>query len=832
MSRILLVDGSGLIYRSFYAFIKNPLRNSKGENTSAAFGYTKSLLKVLDELNPEYAAVSFDLPKPTERHLLFKEYKAKRPPMPDELKPQVGKIKEITLALGLPIVEVEGYEADDVIATLAKLAREKGFEVIIFSMDKDIMQVLSPGIKMLNMRPTTTEFEWIEVPDVKEKFGVPPELIPDYLGLSGDTSDNIPGVPGIGPKTAKKLLEEYGSLEKVLENVDRIPGRIGKLLKKHKKQAEESKYLAVLKLDVPVQVKIEDLKRREVDKEKLIRVFQELEFYSLLKELSGEGEKVEFEEVEELPELEGETISVIPCVKDGWVYGFSVSSGVKNYLVRRKKPVPSASFYVLEDAKNTAWALEWEIPEKFFDIALADYLLHPLRTDHSVERIALEMRGVVLSPSSNSFYPGKAYYAVKLWKEVEKRLEEEGLLELYYKIELPLVRVLFAMEKHGIMIDVDFFRELSRMLERELEDLEKEIFGLAGLKFNIRSPKQLSDVLFKHMGLPPVKKTKTGYSTDSEVLAKLAEKYEIARLLLSFRELDKLRSTYIDVLPTLVNPETGRIHASFNQMVTATGRLSSSNPNLQNIPIKGDLGKEIRKGFIAPPGKLIISADYSQIELRILAHVSSDENLIRAFKEGRDIHSNTASLVFGVPPDEITHDMRRKAKVVNFGIVYGMSPYGLSKELGIDVHEAERFIKNYFSAFPGVEKWIREIVKFAKERGYVRTLFGRKREIPELRSPQRQVREYGERIAINTPIQGTAADIIKLAMVNLHRRFEKEKMKSAMVLQIHDELVFEVPEEEREKAKKIIKEEMENAVELKVPLEVEIGEGRNWYEAH
>ena len=822
--KLLLIDGPAVVYRSFYAFTKNPLKNSKGENTGALFGYTNTLISLLDELKPEYVAVAFDTPEPTFRHKLFEDYKATREKMPDELVSQLPLIKEITKNLGVKLVEISGYEADDIIATFAEKAKNKGIKTIIFSADKDIMQVVKKNIVILNLKSHYKDWEYLDRNGIMEKMGVPPEKIPDMLSLIGDTSDNIPGVPGIGPKTAMKILEKYGSVNEILEN----PGLIQEKNIRDKiiENIENLKFtqkLTYLDKNVPVELNLDELRIQKPNVEDLNKIFQKLEFYGFMKRFSSdEKEELIKGEIDEM----GDVVSIIPGEgKNFYAASMGKIFSLENFEILLEK---SPTLYIFEDAKRIMHLINYEI-KTFFDISLADYVLHPEQRDHSVERLSMRYLGKIIS---NKDFRRKAIAGLRLYETMKEEIKNDELEYIYYKIEKPLVNVLYNMEKYGILIDIPYLERFSSEIGDKIDEIETNIFNISGHSFNLRSPKQIGKVFFEELKLPVIKKTKTGYSTDIEVLEKLAQNYEIAQHLIKYRELYKLKSTYIDTIPQLVDSTTKRIHTTFSQTTTATGRLSSISPNLQNIPIRGEIGKNVRKCFIAPSENIILSADYSQIELRILAHFTEDKNLIQAFQNNRDIHSETASKIFNIPSGMVTSEMRRRAKVVNFGIVYGMSAYGLSKELGIDVKEAELFIENYFMVFPSVKDWVNRIKDEAYKNGEIRTLFGRRRRVQELKAKNKDLREYGERIAINTPIQGTAADIIKMAMVNIHNTIKREKYNVHLILQIHDELVFEVPKTEIEQVKEMITSEMENVVKLNIPLKVDIGMGENWLEAH
>ncbi|MCD6399372.1 DNA polymerase I [candidate division WOR-3 bacterium] len=828
MEKLLLIDGSSLAYRSFYAFINNPLRNSKGMNTSGVFGFVRSLNKVLKEIKPEYVAVSFDLPGPTFRHREYAPYKATRKKMPDELARQLPIIRDVVKGYGIRIVEKEGFEADDIILTIAKKASEKGKDVIIFTFDKDIMQTVDSKIKILNM--LTKGEEWYGPEEVEDKFGVKPRQIPDLLSLIGDSSDNIPGVPSIGPKTAAKLIKKYGSIEEIYRHILEIKSnKIRETLLKFKEQVMMAKELTNIS-PINMNISIEDLKWDGIKNDVIINIFKKLEFFSLIRELGIENKEsfeVRTATIEEL----GPDISIIRrATEEGPVFYFS--DGRKVALIKEdsklREIINSKDNVVFEDAKSFFHSTGILLERKFDDICLMDYLINPNIRTHNIERILLQEEGIVLDEKDQEYFEKKAYYTKKIRDRLMDLMRTEELLPVYREIEVPLIPVLFDMEKTGIKFDIGFLKEFSKELGEELEQIEEQIFDIAGERFNLRSPKQLSQILFEKLGLPAVKKTKTGYSTDAETLAVLSQEYEIAKLLLSYREQDKLKSSYADALPKLIDKETGRIHCTFNQTIAATGRITVSEPNLQTLPIRGEIGREIRKALIAESGFRILSCDYSQIELRILAHITGDKYLIDGFRKGKDIHTHTASVVFQVAEKDVTPVMRRQAKVVNFGLVYGMSAFGLAKELGISQTEASVFIENYFRDFGGVKQWIDTIINFAKENGFVRTLFGRKRRIPELSS--KRTEDYGRRIAINTPIQGTAADLIKLAMIDVWRYLKRKKTR--MILQIHDELLFEISEDEIEEVIPEIKKRMENIIKLDVPLIVDAHIGNNWAEAH
>ncbi len=830
---LMLIDGNSLAYRAFYAFIKNPLRNSRGENTSAAFAFTNSVLKLLREYDPEYVGLAFDTKAPTFRHEQFVEYKAKRPKMPDELTPQIRWIRDIGKNLGIETLEIPGYEADDIMATLTKLAEKKGLTVILVTSDKDLLQLVSDRVTVLDTRPKQ---EILYTRDrVVEKFGVLPEKIPDYLALVGDAIDNIPGVPGIGDKTARELLGKFGSLEGIYENLSKIQKpKLKETLEKHREQAFFARELARLRFDAPVHLNLEALRRRRPDRKKLFEIFRKLEFASLMAEMAEYPPVPHVQEgipsSDSLGALPVFTVSgdeIVIAAKPDTIWRVPFEKGVE--LLREKK---AWGCFSSKEVVKTLLKKGITDVQPEFDVTLAEYLLEPGKPRYDLDFVAMEKLGYKIHDEPGKRALEEVFVASSLRESLLEELREKELIELYRDIELPLARVLALMELRGILVDRDYLQEMGRKLDQKLLELIQRIYDLAGETFNINSPRQLSTILFEKLKLPPVKKTKTGYSTDSEVLAKLAEIHELPRALLEYRELYKLKSTYVNSLIQLIDEEDGRIHPTFNQTGTSTGRLSCSNPNLQNIPIRSDIGKELRRGFIATPGYLFVSADYSQVELRILAHISGDENLIKAYEQDADIHRKTASLILGKPESEITELDRRKAKVVNFGITYGMSPYGLAKELNISQEEASQIIYAYFATYPRVRDWIQETLNFARRYGYVTTLLGRRRYVPDILSSNKAVREFSERIAINAPIQGTAADLIKKAMVDIQREIEKRGLDMHLLLQIHDELLFEVKEGLLEEAKALIKEKMEGALKLRVPLKVEIGIGKNWLEAH
>ena len=885
MPALYLIDGNSYLYRAFYAI--RGLSASDGTPTNAIFGFTNMILKILREKKPDYFAVVFDTPAPTHRHEAFKEYKAHRPGMPDELKPQVPLIKEIIDAFRIRTIEREGYEADDILAHIARQAEAEGLDVYIVTGDKDMCQVVSPNIRLYD----TMKEKITEEKDVTERFGVRPSQFPEIIALMGDTSDNIPGAPGIGEKTAVKLLKEFENLENLIANRDRIKNAKARhAVSSNIDNIRLSKELATVHTDVPVDVPIRDLAIKEPEWQKLLDHFRKYEFSSLIRLLPDQESAVadktgyitvlDRKKMEEAladvkTEITIDTETTSPSPMNAELVGISLSTDPSkayyipvghSYLgVPAQLPkdfVIDQIRKVLEDEKiqKTGHNIKYDaivlrnegihVRGISFDTMLASYLLNPNKSTHNLTDAAMEHLGIKKLSFSDvagkgvkdfsevpvedaSAYSGEdAAVTLKLKNHFTPLMEKEGLTDLFQRLEMPLIEVLADMEMAGVKVDVYLMAAFSKNLEKELASIEQRIYFIAGEEFNINSPKQLQEVLFEKLGLRPTKKTKTGYSTNIDVLEDLALVHELPREIIEYRGLSKLKSTYVDALPRLVNNKTGRIHTSFNQTITATGRLSSSDPNLQNIPIRGEWGKRIREAFIAEEGHLLLSSDYSQIELRVLAHLSQDEGFIEVFNQDGDIHTRTACELFGMSPESVTPAMRRSAKTVNFGIVYGISPYGLGRQLGIPADEARYYIDTYFARHSGIKNYMDTLIKEAEERGYVSTLYNRKRAIPELKSSNRNIRQLGERLAINSPVQGSAADIIKVSMINIWKRLGKEGFRTRMLLQVHDELLFEVPEEEKDTVMQLVKQEMESAIRLRVPLRVDMGIGRNWGEAH
>lgn len=850
-AKLLLLDGNSLVHRAFHAL--PPLTNSQGQPTNAVYGFTNMLLKLLEEEKPDYAAVAFDKSAPTFRHQEFGEYKAHRPPTAPELGSQFPLVREVVEALQIPILELAGYEADDVLGTLAKGGEGKGLQVIVITGDRDLLQIVSPQTIVKICRQGISNLETFDLEKIKEKYGLKPEQIRDMKGLMGDASDNIPGVPGIGEKTALKLLQQYPTVEEVLNQAEGLKAKkVRESLLSHKEQALLSKRLATICCDAPMEEYTwEQLAIKEHSQGLLKEVLEKLEFKSLLKKIpdSKEEKATEFpnsyrtlqgiEEVETVKDLirqkgslalqlELDVLDPMRAQLQGIFLGWASEEAyyLPFDLLQQFKDI-------LEEAKILKYGhdLKYQLivlkrqglsPKGFdFDTMVAAYLLNPSQTKYLLEDLAAKFIAAPCNSLANCIYLLKT--------ALEEELKRLDLYQLFREMEMPLVEVLAEMEMTGVSIDQKYLAELSVQLNKELEALEKTIYELAGEAFNINSPKQLGVVLFEKLNLPRGKKTKTGYSTNADVLEFLRDKHPIAEHIVHYRQLGKLKNTYVDALPKLVNPGTGRVHTYLNQTVTATGRLSSSEPNLQNIPVKTLLGREIRKAFIPnQEGNFLLAADYSQIELRILAHITQDKSLLEAFLHQQDVHTRTAAEVFGVNLDEVSSEMRSKAKAVNFGIVYGISDFGLAQNLGVLPKEAKKYIESYFAKYPGVKKYMQETVTQAKEEGYVTTIFQRRRYLPDLNSSNHNIRSFAERTAINTPIQGSAADIIKLAMLKVSKELREKKLMAKLLLQVHDELLLEVPESELEKVSQLVKEAMEGAVSLSIPLDVDMQVGKNW----
>ena len=930
-NKLFLLDAYALIYRSYYAFIKNPRMTSKGVNTSAIFGFVNTLEEVLRKENPTHIAVAFDPAGPTFRHTQFESYKAQREATPEDIKTAIPVIKKILEAYRIPILEVEGYEADDVIGTIAKQVDKSNFDVYMMTPDKDYAQLVDDHIFIYKPKYGSNDFEILDYEKVLEKYNLKnPQQMIDLLGLMGDASDNIPGCPGVGPKTADKLLTEFGSIENLLQNTKQLKGSIKEKVEENKDQILFSKFLATIKTDVPLKIETDNLKRQQIDEAALREIFDELEFRTLTNRILNPQTNMEkqtskpqqpmqgnlfdepLEEIAPRPSLfdlpkdftdihstphsyvliEGdekleelnrklcaqpsvcfdtETTGTDPLLAELVGMSFAFDEGEAFYIPissNREEAQRQVNFFKPffenENIEKVGQNLKYDMLElrnygievkgKLFDTMIAHYLLNPelrhgmdymaetflkYKTIHIDELIGpkgknqLNMRDI--DPQIVCEYAAEdADITLKLKNVLEKKIHENNLDKLLYEVECPLIYVLADMEWTGVRLDLKALEELSKQLNEELSAIEHEIVQMAGIDFNVNSPKQIGEILFDRMKIvEKPKKTKTGqYSTNEEELEKLRGKHPIIDKILEQRGIKKLLSTYIDAFPQLINPRSGKIHTSFNQTVAATGRLSSTNPNLQNIPVRDERGKEMRKVFIPDEGCVFASSDYSQIELRIMAHLSADKNMVEAFMHDQDIHAATASKIYHVPIEEVTADMRRKAKTANFGIIYGITPFGLSERLSISRSEAKQLIDEYFETFPDVKRYMDESIATARTKGYVETIFGRKRYLPDINSRNANVRGFAERNAINAPIQGSAADIIKVAMIKIHNRFAKEKLKSKMILQVHDELDFNVVEEELDAVRKIVVEEMENACNLIVPLKTDFGYGKNWLEAH
>ena len=934
MEKLFLLDAYALIYRAYYAFIKNPRINSKGMNTSAIFGFVNTLADVLKRQQPTHIGVAFDPAGPTFRHEAYEQYKAQREETPEDIRLSVPIIKEIITAFRIPILEVPGYEADDVIGTLATIAGGRGIDTYMMTPDKDYGQLVSEHVFMYRPRFGDKDFDTLGVEEVKAKFGIErPEQVIDLLGLMGDSSDNIPGCPGVGEKTALKLITEFGSIENLLANTDQLKGALKKKVEEHTEEIKFSRFLATIKTDVPIELDMDSLLVKEPDEEKLRTLFEELEFrnladrvlkgdkpataptkktskkeddsptlfqadffdlfadestdeqkYSTLTGLEETTYNYQLADTKEKRDellrilrthdflvLDTETTGTEPMASELVGMSFSVAEGEAWYV-----PVPADRAEataiveefrdVLTNPKTTKVGqnIKYDLlmlaqygvwlAGPLFDTMVAHYVLSP-ELHHGMDYLAevlLHYRTIpieeLIGPKGKNqknmrdLAPEEVYkYAcedadvtLRLKNVLEKQLREQGAYDLFHDIEMPLVPVLAQMEFNGVRIDTDALRETSALYTQRLQEIEQDIYSLAGQPFNISSPKQVGEMLFDTLKISAkAKKTKGGqYSTSEEVLESLRDKHPVVGRILDYRGLKKLLSTYIDALPALINPRTGRIHTSFNQTVTATGRLSSSNPNLQNIPIRHEDGREIRRAFIPDDGCEFFSADYSQIELRIMAHLSGDANMMEAFRLGQDIHAATAAKVYKVPLAEVTRDQRSKAKTANFGIIYGISAYGLSDRMHVPVKEAKELIDGYFQTYPQVKAYMDSSIALAREKGYTETICRRRCYLPDINSHNAVVRGYAERNAINAPIQGSAADIIKVAMANIHQRFQREGIRSKMLIQVHDELNFSVLPEERERVQRIVIEEMEGAYLMQVPLQADCGWGKNWLEAH
>lgn len=927
MDKLFLLDAYALIYRAYYALIKSPRINSKGFNTSAILGFVNTLEDVLKKESPTHIGVAFDPSGPTFRHEAYKEYKAQREETPEAIRLSVPIIKDIIRAYKIPILEVPGYEADDVIGTLATEAGKRGITTYMMTPDKDYGQLVSENVFMYRPKYGDKEFDIMGIEEVKAKFNIEStSQVIDMLGLMGDSSDNIPGCPGVGEKTAQKLISEFGSIENLLEHTDQLKGAIKTKVESNVEKIKFSKFLATIKTDVPIELDMDSLKREAPDEEKLRSIFEELEFRTLLERVFKSDKKpaakpapekqalqgdlfgffaddnteeqknsslrrledtdhdyqlIDTEDkiddflriilTKEIISLDTETTNTDAMSAELVGMSFSYAENQAFYvpvpkdreeaqkIVDKFKPVfeNEKSIKVGQNIKYDMIVLAnygVAIKGQMFDTMIAHYVLQP-ELHHGMDYLAevylkydtIKIEELIgakgknqrnmrdLSPTDIYKYACEdADVTLKLKNILEKELETNGVKELFEEIEMPLVPVLAYIERNGVRIDTEALKETSRLFTIRMREIEEEIYKLAGTEFNVSSPKQVGEVLFDRLKIvEKAKKTKTGqYVTSEEVLESLKGKHQIVEKILDYRGLKKLLGTYIDALPELINPKTGRIHTSFNQTVTATGRLSSSNPNLQNIPVRNEDGKEIRKAFIPDDGCEFFSADYSQIELRIMAHLSEDDNMIEAFREEQDIHAATAAKIYKINIDEVTREQRSKAKTANFGIIYGISVFGLAERLNVERKEAKELIDGYFENYPKVKAYMDESIRSARDKGYIETIFKRKRYLPDINSRNAVVRGYAERNAINAPIQGSAADIIKVAMIRIYKRFMDEGIKSKMILQVHDELNFSVLREEKEKVQQIVISEMEAAYKMKVPLLADCGWGQNWLEAH
>ena len=921
MDKLFLFDAYALIYRSYYAFIKNPRINSKGLNTSAVMGFCNTLHEVLQKEQPKYLGVAFDPHGPTFRNEAYEQYKAQREETPEDIRKAVPIIKDILGAMHIPVLEVAGYEADDVIGTLARKAGTEGIDTYMLTPDKDYGQLVGGNVKMFRPRHGGG-YETLDAEGIKEKYGISsPEQVIDLLGLMGDSADNIPGCPGVGEKTAVKLITQFGSIDALLHRTDELKGALKKKVEENKEQIEFSKFLATIKTDVPIDLNLDELTVKAPDEKRIIEIFNDLEFKTFTErflnkpkqqqkkvssqlDLFGEIPTDGAEEIKNGPSqsiktvvhdyqlvdkeediqklcdflitkefvsfdtettsteaINAELVGLSFCVEEKQAFYVPVPADRQEAekIVNIFKPLYESE-EILKIGQNMKYDIEVlgnyriEVRGKMFDTMIAHYLIQPelrhnmdymaeiylgYQTIHIEELIGPKGKGQknmrdLLPEQIYEYAAEDADITLQLKNKLEPELKKYGAEDLFYNIEMPLMPVLAEMEMNGVKIDTDSLKETSGVLTSRMKEIESRIYELAGMEFNIASPKQVGEVLFDKLKIvEKAKKTKTGqYVTNEEVLQSLKHKHEIVADILEHRGLKKLLGTYVDALPKLINPRTGHIHTSFNQTVTATGRLSSSDPNLQNIPVRGEDGKEIRKAFIPEPGCEFFSADYSQIELRVMAHLSGDKNMIEAFREGYDIHAATAAKIYKEDINDVSRDQRTKAKRANFGIIYGITVFGLAERLEISRDEAKQLISGYFETFPKVKEYMDKSIQRARTMGYAETLFHRRRYLADINSHNATVRGFAERNAINAPIQGTAADIIKVAMIRIHRRFKAEGIQSKMILQVHDELNFSVLPEEHEKVERIVMEEMQNAFEMQVPLVADSGWGKNWLEAH
>jgi len=823
---IYLVDGTSICYRSFYAI---SLSNSKGTPTGAVYGFYQTLKKIISKYNPKYIGICFDVSRRTFRQEKFKEYKIQRPPAPDDLKQQIPVIKKLINLLGMALIEKEGFEADDIIATISRKAVRDNFSTVIISSDKDMYQLLDRD-KVKVYEPVNEKL--FNEDNFKKEFGFGPKLIVDYLSLVGDSVDNVPGAKGIGKVGASKLIAQFETVEGIFENVEKISPKTKDILLKEKENILLSKDLVTLR-DCDIDLNWEDLKIKERHTRELYGLFQELEFKSLLKDVPAPSLNIKIDIKEALPEgfkgaEPGEKLFFYAAADTVYILSPDEKVTYKTKVSDIKDIILSDNVKKISyDFKSQMAGID-ALKGLWFDVKVAAYLLDSALIDYELATLISHYSGELTQEVPAQVVP---HFIAGLYKIFDKRLKEDSLDKLFFEVEMPLIYVLHDMESFGVKIDVSVLRKLCSEVDVKIENLKKDIFKITGKEFNLNSPKQLSEVLFKDLKISPVKKTKTGFSTGEEVLEKLSAKYEIARFILEYRELNKLKTTYVVPLIETVGLSNGQLHAQFNQTATQTGRLSSSSPNLQSIPVKGEFSARLRSAFISSfKDGFIVCADYSQIELRILAHFSNDEKLKEAFDRKTDIHRYTASLLFGKPEAEVTDAERNRAKTVNFGIIYGMSAYGLSKELNVSVIEAENFISDYFNRYPKVKDYIQEVYSQAEKDGYVKTILGRRRYLPDFKSSNQQLKDFASRQAVNSPIQGSSADLIKLAMVRIYEEFRKNNLKSKLIMQIHDELVFDVVPSELDKLQEIVKRNMEQSIKLNVPVEVKIKVGKNWGE--
>jgi DNA polymerase-1 len=888
MKRLFLLDGSALAYRAHFAFASNPLINKNGLVTSAVFGFVTSMLRIIEEEAPEYIAVVFDHADKTFRHIEYPEYKATRQKMPDDLRAQLPYIREVVEALKIPFLSISGFEADDIIGTLAKQASKKNIDTYMVTGDKDFLQLLDPHTFIYGIKNRGGEVEILNENAPLKKWGVSVQHVTDLLALMGDASDNVPGVPGIGEKTAGKLVQDFGSLEQIYEKIEKVPEKLQKKLIEFKDQAFLCKRLVTIHTEMKLPIAADELVQSTPDAARLANLYRELEFHSLLKKIEGVVDLKTTNDKnyqlirtnQELDDLisnlkkntfsvDTETTGLHPMGAEMVGTSFSYETGKACYIsfahsefskkqfIEKIKPVLENPDYP-KGGQNIKFDRHIYMNEGVniqgitFDTMIESYLLEPNSHQHGLDLLALKHLQIQKIPFTEISQKGKlsigeiditklSHYACEdadvtrqLHQLFSPKIKDQKMEKIYKEVEIPLIEVLGDIERNGIALDKKLLEKLSSDLDQKITGLEKKILEIAGEEFNIKSPKQLGPILFEKLkihealGIKKIKKTKTGYSTDQETLEKY-ESHPIVPLLLEYRNLTKLKSTYIDTLPTLVHPKTGRIHTSFNQTVAATGRLSSSDPNMQNIPIRNEIGREIRKAFVAKDSNhVMLSADYSQIELRFLAHLTDDPTLIKTFEQNEDIHTITAALIFQKSFHEVTSELRSRAKTINFGIIYGMGPQRLARETQISVSEAKLFIESYFNTYAHVKDFFAQQLEFAKQHGFVETIMGRRRPLPDINSKNPMLQSIAERMACNTPLQGSAADLIKVAMINIHKALIKEKLQTKMLLQVHDELVFEVPESELSHVTDLVKKEMEQAIQLKVPLLVETSYGPNW----